>query len=145
MIDAGLQFHQVFRKMKIQGTDTTYKRYSLVLGMSGNLPSKLHGSQSYLYGNTVFTGNPKQIGFWDTITYNPDQKGYITIPMQYKAGLAFGRIDKWNLYIDYEESQWRNFENFGRKEPLANRTKMAIGYSWMPDRNANLKKIILKE
>jgi len=144
MIDGGLQFHHTFRIRHIKENDTTYKRYYFVLGTSGNLPSKLYGTQSYLYGNTVFTGDPKQIGFWDTIAYHTDQKGYITIPMQYKMGLCFGRADKWNLYIDYEQSQWKNFENFGRKEPLADRTKMAIGFSWMPDRMANLKKQYLK-
>ncbi len=144
MLDAGLQFRHSFTTRKISANDTTYKRYYFVLGTSGNGLSKLQGTQSYLYGNTVFTGNPSQIGFWDTISYTNNQKGYITIPIQYKLGMSFGRTEKWNLYIDYEKSTWKNFENFGRKEPLADRSKIAIGYSWMPDRMANLKKHYLK-
>ncbi len=145
MLDAGVQFHHAYRRVHdIKGTDTTFKFYSFVLGASGNLPSKLHGSQSYLYGNTVFTGDPAQIGFWDTISYNANQKGYITLPLQYRVGMAFSRSDRWNIYLDFEQSMWDKFENFGRKEPLANRTKIAIGYSWVPDRTANLKKHYLK-
>jgi hypothetical protein len=68
----------------------------------------------------------------DTIAYNPEEKGTITIPQRFGAGFALVEKDRWLIGADFEWQNWENFTAFGVTDSLDNAWRVAVGGQYSP-------------
>jgi hypothetical protein len=76
----------------------------------------------------------------DTVSNTAEQRGKLTMPFSYSAGIMFGRTDKWNIGIDYQATQWSQY-NSSPDLALnagvgASSYKLSIGGEITPDINS---------
>jgi long-subunit fatty acid transport protein len=68
----------------------------------------------------------------DTVAYEQDEKGKITL--QVKAGLGFTYINsnKWLIGADFEWQNWSKFKGFGVADTLDDSWRIAVGGEYTP-------------
>lgn len=80
----------------------------------------------------------------DTIVYMPGNKGQITLPTSYGAGIMFEKGNRFRFGVDYRWDQWDEFQAFGVSDSLRNSSYLALGAEILPEHNvlsSYLKKI----
>lgn len=71
----------------------------------------------------------------DTIAYNPDNKGTITLPTSYGAGIMFEKNDRLRIGVDYRFENWEDYKAFGATDSLQNSNFIGIGAELWPEHN----------
>ena len=86
-------------------SDSNYSfRIGGTLTLGQNLNEKLSNYKIsiYTFGDTTVN---------DTSYQSTDQKGKLSLPMSYSAGVMFSRNDKWAFGIDYAATNWSTFKS----------------------------------
>jgi hypothetical protein len=68
----------------------------------------------------------------DTIAYDPEEKGTLTIPQRFGAGFSLVEKDRWLIGADFEWQNWENFSAFGVRDSLDNSWRVAVGGQYSP-------------
>lgn len=73
----------------------------------------------------------------DTIEYSSDDSTRSHIPGTFRAGVAFGKKNKYTVGIDYLYSFWKDAEFPGSEGYVANTQTLILGAEYTPDRLSN--------
>ena len=80
---------------------------------------------------TVFSYYP------DTLDYVSEKAAPVKLPQMYKAGVAFGKQNKFTAGFDIVAAQWSNSNIPGPEKYAANTMKYALGIEYIPEKNSN--------
>lgn len=69
----------------------------------------------------------------DTIVYEPDVEGTVSVPSRAGFGVTYTHHDSWLIGADFEWQNWEKFENFGVPDTLDNAWRFAIGGAFTPN------------
>ncbi len=121
IFDYGLQYDFNVNE-KITGT------VGLIFSNNFNLTTKFSK-----LATTIAGGIDGQIEYVkDTIVYEPEVKGSVTIPQRYGVGIAFNRGENWLIGADFEWQKWEDYAVFGVKDTLSNSWRIALGGEFTP-------------
>jgi hypothetical protein len=101
------------------------------LGLAGSPAMNENARRNRLW--TTYRSNDFFFDVRDTVEYIVDEDGKVRIPMNWSAGLAYGKKGKWAVTADYTTQQWSDFEVFGRPDSLQNTTMLAAGFEIIPN------------
>lgn len=107
------------------------------LGVTGSLSQDLNATRNEFQIAYLGIGG---ITSYDTVSSISGGKGSITLPMNISGGIQlFGSdtlssIDKWKIGIDFNQTQWGQFRNFGNMDSLqASTYKISFGGEYTPN------------
>jgi len=107
-------------------------KQKLTLGLIYANTFYLKATRSYL-ATTVFGADDESIGvILDTIAYDPEEKGTITLPDRLGFGFTYTNADSWLIGADFEWQNWKRFEGFGVLDSLENAWRFAVGGQYTP-------------
>ncbi len=141
-LDFGLQYSQQINK-----------NLTLAFGFDYTMNNELNVSKDYFAYNYKYSSFSVIETAKDTIDYQEDIKGKITLPTGIKVGVAATFNQKLTTSIQYEQSNWGDYSEIynGIDETpseLNNSSKLAIGFSYTPtlmkDWNSKSKNILQK-
>lgn len=72
----------------------------------------------------------------DTINFDPEQKGELSLPLSWSFGLSYEYDNKWLLGLDLGMQDWSKFKSFNESDSLANSFYVAAGAQFVPDRTS---------
>ncbi len=123
--DWGLQYDIHFKGKKKLTIGLVYSNKINAKAYRSTLSTTLTGG----YGTT-----PDKT--YDTIQYNPDERGNIVIPEHYGGGLSYSDEGKWLIGADFQMQKWSKFAYFGTSESLQNDWKIAVGGEYTPNHSS---------
>jgi hypothetical protein len=117
------------------------KDYFLTIGASYTAAGFAKSSRERVATRfTAYTTSPI-----DTLAYSYSKSRDSTkLPASYKAGISFGKTDKFTIEINYAYTAWASAMIHGDNSTLANTTSWMIGAEFIPDKYSNtsfLKKV----
>jgi hypothetical protein len=107
------------------------KNYFFVAGVSAT-PGKYYSTS---YGNLAFKSLAGSLR--DTITYVADDSTSTFIPGTFRAGISFGKKDKYTVGIDFVTSLWSESRIPGSKGYTADTKSLLFGIEYTPDKYSN--------
>jgi hypothetical protein len=111
---------------------TTFKNnYFLILGASINTRNSFNTKYNQL--SLKYTAYSAV----DTISYASDNSAKTTIPSTIRAGLSFGKKNKFTTSIDYITSNWATSKIPGSVGYAANTKELLFGAEFIPDKFSN--------
>ncbi len=122
----------IFLEGGIQYQATLKKDMYLQIGGTYNLQNNLNGSRDVLRETFDYDANGGTYSI-DTVYQATGQKGKITFPASYTAGIILQKANAWMLGLQYDGAMWSKFSNYGQKEQLANSSLFRIGGQIIPD------------
>lgn len=73
----------------------------------------------------------------DTIRKYDNDKGKLTLPSSWGAGIHFGKLESFDVNIDFKISDWSLYSHYGLTDSIRSKTMMlGIGGSYTPDASA---------
>lgn len=69
----------------------------------------------------------------DTLSYDPDLKGTLKMPMSLGLGFSYERPEKFTFSIEGSYTAWSDYRYFGKTDSLRNAFRMAAGLEFIPD------------
>jgi hypothetical protein len=69
----------------------------------------------------------------DSVFVSNGQKGDVTYPASYSAGIILQKANKWLVGVQYDGASWSNYTSYGQKEQLANSYTYRLGTQLIPD------------
>jgi hypothetical protein len=121
--DYGLQYSTVVKK-----------DHFFTAGFSYTAPGRFKSSEERVATRfTAYTSAPI-----DTLVYSYSKsKDSTKFPGSYKAGLSFGKIDKYTVEVDYIYTAWSKGLIHGDNSTLANVSSWRIGFEYIPEKYSN--------
>jgi len=105
----------------------------LTLGLVYANTFRLDATRSYL-ATTIVNGVDGSVDLVkDTIAYNPDESGKITLPERFGFGFTYRNAESWLVGADFEWQNWKDFEVFGIPDTLNNAWRVAVGGEFTPN------------
>ncbi|MDA3911360.1 MAG: hypothetical protein PF448_08395 [Bacteroidales bacterium] len=103
---------------------------NLTLGLMWENNSELNAKQDLLVTNALSISSSAVI---DTLLFQGDQEGTVTLPMSVGAGVAYEHSDKLILAADFYLQDWTNAQMFGETDSLGLSQRVSLGVEWTPD------------
>lgn len=69
----------------------------------------------------------------DTILYQPEERGTVTLPAYAGIGFNLSSGNKWQAGIDFTYQDWSSYKSFGATDTLKNSMGINVGGSFTPD------------
>lgn len=69
----------------------------------------------------------------DTVSYVPDQKGKVKLPMSLGFGFSYEKPEKFIISAEGSYSNWSEYRYFGKTDSLRNSFRVAAGIEFVPD------------
>lgn len=125
-------FGGVFFTAGLQYRIDLKNKSSLTIGASSTLKNNLRGSGSVLH-RTVFTDDAGALVSIDTVAYNSNLKGDVTLPMQSSIGFSYAdSLNTWIIGADVDFSNWKDYRYFGNADFTRNTTVYRFGAQYHP-------------
>jgi len=115
----------------LQYTATINKEYFLNAGFSLT-PGKLFKT-NYENFSYLFSG----YSTLDTLSYFSDKSHNTSLPVSYRAGVSFGKKNKFVAGADFAASKWSDAKIYGAEGYLADTKSLIIGAEFIPDKYSN--------
>lgn len=129
-----IRMHGIQFDYGIQYSTRIKKDYFITAGLTYTAPRMLSSSNEMLA--TRFTEYASTAV--DTLSYtNSGSKDSTRFPGSIKAGIAFGKTDKFIVEIDYTYTGWSNAMIYGNSSNFANTSAWMIGFEYIPDKYSN--------
>lgn len=125
--NVGAQYTIDFKKTNDEGEQVS-SGHKIILGAYGNSTSSFTTNSSQFYHRDNFT-----YGEVDTIISEVDILQSGTMPSEWTFGLAYERLNKMRLGLEYTTSNWSKYENEAKPEVLADSYRIAFGGEIIPD------------
>jgi hypothetical protein len=119
-LDYGFQFHLPVKKDYFFNAGVSYS-------------AGKHCKSEYDYLSIRFTSS----SVTDTLLYHPDDTSRAYIPGTLRAGISFGKNNKFTAGIDYVETKWTGAKFHEAQNYLANTRALLFGLEYIPDRFSN--------
>ncbi|MEA1874471.1 MAG: hypothetical protein U9N51_08605 [Bacteroidota bacterium] len=103
---------------------------NLTFGLTWENNSNLNAKQDLLVTNALSISSSVVI---DTLLYQGNQEGTITLPMSIGAGMAYEYSDKFILAADFYMQDWTQAQMFGESDSLGLSQRVSVGAEWTPD------------
>jgi hypothetical protein len=102
------------------------------LGLSVSPQAALRARRDVLW--YTYLSNTSVFGYdvRDTVEFRDDEKGRVTLPLAWAAGLATGKKNKWTLAADVSSQNWSAYEAFGAPDTLENSFSAGAGFEIIP-------------
>jgi hypothetical protein len=108
------------------------KNRQLTIGLIYANAFNIKATRSYLATN-IFNGIDGAVDIVrDTIAYEPDETGTISLPAKAGFGLTYRNADRWMVGADFEWQNWEKFKGFGISDTLDNSWRIAFGGEFTP-------------
>jgi hypothetical protein len=129
-----LRIHGIHFDYGIQYSTKIKSDYFITAGFTYTAPARFSSSREMVSTKfTDYTTAPV-----DTLSYsNSQSKDSTKFPGSYKAGIAFGKTDKFTIEIDYVYTGWANALIYGDNSNLANTSAWMLGIEFIPDKFSN--------
>ncbi len=127
---------------EVELKNKNYKEaYFLALGASGTLEQKLSASTNNLRETFEYSESSGTVPI-DTISEISDQRGHITVPLTYNAGIMLSKkyvttggdafATKWAIGADYSAGQWTDYRYYNKPDQLINNWIIRAGGEFTP-------------
>jgi hypothetical protein len=115
----------------VQYTIPLKKNYFINAGASFT-PGKYYKSNyvNFVYRYTAF-------GTSDTISYTANESGSVFIPGSFRAGVSFGKINKFTAGLDFVSTRWSKSTIPGSASYIADTKMFMFGLEYTPDKFSN--------
>lgn len=114
--------------------------YSLDLGLTGNLKTKVNTRRNLIYDRFNYRdalGNPSTTPLsFDTIYSVLGEKGDIVLPASFSVGAIFSRVNHYSVGINYKYGKWSDFRTFGSIDSTTDKWRLGIGGQFIPNSTA---------
>ncbi len=128
--NAGMQYY-----VKLPGNNR------LQFGLDGHTALNVTAKRDYLYERFFYDGGveiPK-----DTIQSAFKEKGTVTLPMAYDAGIIYKHYAteksdfvRWQAGLNVSQVLFDDYRSFGERDSLTNSFKVSVGGEWIPKEEA---------
>ncbi|MBL7719033.1 MAG: hypothetical protein JNL72_09385 [Flavipsychrobacter sp.] len=116
--------------------------YTLRIGAKFSMSQSLNAERDEYWISYVGLGS---ISSYDTVNAVLQTKGALVLPMTYGIGAQLLHTNKWTLGVDFSNTSWGDFRNFGKSDSLqANAYRVAVGGEFTPDRSVTARKYFSK-
>jgi hypothetical protein len=68
----------------------------------------------------------------DTVSFEHDLKGSVSLPMNIGAGFSVGRSNRWAAFADFQWQQWSKYTYYGESDLLKNSFRVSLGGQLKP-------------
>jgi len=129
-----LRVHGFHFDYGLQYSTKIKKKYFVTAGLSYTAPGRITSSLEELATRfTVYTTSAI-----DTLSYSTSSsKDSTKLPGSYKAGLSFGKIDKFTVEVDYVYTNWAKARIHNDNANLASTSSWALGLEYIPEKFSN--------
>ncbi len=103
----------------------------LTSGLVFELPASLN-TKRYLLAETFIPALNNVDNIYDTIAYQPDQKGTIELPRAFGGGFTLENPNRWTAGVDVYWQEWKDFQSFSLNDSLDNSLRIAAGGQFRP-------------
>lgn len=117
--------------------------WQLITGLTYANKTDLSATEEYISTQMIRSDSGTEATS-DTITYDPKNKGSVTLPPSYGIGFMLEKRDRFKIGLDYRLEQWSEYEAFGEPGNLENSSYIGLGTEIWPKHNvlsSYLKKI----
>ncbi|MFH1004140.1 MAG: hypothetical protein V1781_01375 [Bacteroidota bacterium] len=119
------------------------KNWSLTFGATGSLENNIDVRQ------TTFAATYQNIYgielIKDTIINEENAENIVKIPLMLGGGIVIKKGEKLLVGIDYSMQNWSKFNAFGQNLLLKNSQRLAVGFQYIPNKNAGAKESYMKK
>jgi hypothetical protein len=138
-LTGGAQYEFAIRARTTAATKTT-ETYLLRFGVTGNLGNNMSAKQSVTRATVSYSSLGTLAGI-DTVYSSPNEKGTITMPSSYTAGITFrkavtaprGLFDIWSIGAEYNATQWSKYRYYGKTDQVSDSWMFKVGAQVSPD------------
>jgi len=102
----------------------------LMFGVVYGLPADLSVKNTKIAER--FIGNSGIVIIKDTIEYSKNNKGHISFPMHYGAGIGYEKKNHWYVGFDANWQQWSDYKFMGKSDSLNNSIRYSAGGYYIP-------------
>lgn len=120
LLNAGVQYNAKLNK-------TSYLR----MGVSGSWKQQLNATRDITRETFDYDANSASYQI-DSVYALKDQKGKVTMPSTYTAGILFDKVGKYQFGVDYTTTRWSDYRYFGETEPVQNSWDLRVGGMLIP-------------
>ncbi|MBC6993804.1 hypothetical protein H9S92_06510 [Lewinella lacunae] len=125
----GLQYVHNFTKPNEEGEKIpTGKR--VIFGLNGQIGRDIRTESSFLFRRFSPNG---QLFVSDTLRSEAGQRGTLSLPASYSAGIAFEDINRLFVGVEYGRRLFGNYRNDAQPDVLADANRFAFGLQYIPD------------
>ena len=127
-------------KMKITGINFDYG-LQYMTKIKGNYflnaGFALVSEKSYKSNYEYFANRISYYGTSDTLAYVSEEAAPVKLPQTYKAGIAFGKPNKFTVGFDFITTPWDKSDILVVEKYVAGTKKYALGFEYIPDKFSN--------
>lgn len=131
-----ISYSSFFYKVGVQYKAKLNKDMDLTLGASGSLQQNMSVRQENLSESLVYNASTNDFTSLDSVKSEKGPKGTVIYPQELGAGFMLRKLDKWQIGMDFNTTQWNNFRKFDQPDSLQNSWKLAIGGQFVPNATA---------
>jgi hypothetical protein len=138
-LSGGSQWEFAIKKVNIPRIKTT-ETYLVRLGVNGTLGNDMNAKQDIDRATVSYNAIGELVGI-DTVYNVANQKGKITMPTSYAAGITFrktvlaprGLFDIWSIGAEYTATKWSQYKYYGQADALNDSWMFKVGAQISPD------------
>ncbi|MBC9931410.1 hypothetical protein [Chitinophaga qingshengii] len=131
-----ISYSSFFYKVGVQYKAKLTKEMDLTLGASGSLQQNMSVRQENLSESLVYNASTNDFSSLDSVKSEKGPKGTVIYPQELGAGFMLRKLDKWQIGMDFNTTQWSNFRKYDQPDSLQNAWKLAIGGQFVPNATA---------
>ncbi len=126
--NAGLQYEHHFLK----GEKDNTKSSVLTIGTYASFQQNLRARQDKVNETFGFNSNGEIIAI-DTVTFDKEAKGTVTLPATYGIGFTYqDKNEHWLVGADFEMTNWKSYRYYGEQDAVQNSWTARMGAQYLP-------------
>ncbi|TXF88487.1 hypothetical protein FUA23_14470 [Neolewinella aurantiaca] len=128
----GLQYAYNFKDLDKNG-EMRPNGKRIIIGVNGSIGNEIRTDASLLFRRFSPTG---QLAVQDTLNSATSQEGTLKLPTSYTVGLAYEKINKIYVGVEYGSTSNSEYLNTSSPETLLDANRFAFGIQYIPNANS---------
>lgn len=124
-LEGGAQYVYDFKKTNAKG-EIAPSGERIIVGVYGTAPSDFTTQVNKYYRRFYASVS-------DTLTYESAEKGTGSLPGSITAGLAYQKLNKFLIGLEYNQTGWGDYTNSSKDESLADTWRVTLGAEYIPN------------
>ncbi|HSG67754.1 MAG TPA: hypothetical protein VK994_03540 [Bacteroidales bacterium] len=125
MVELGIQYFIPLKNDLELGTGLVFKP-----------GTSISATRKYI-GQNYFSSTQSDIDLpRDTVAYNSAVKGNLKFPLGFGAGVSLKKTNQFIVGLDFSWRNWKDYEEFGRRDSLQNSFAVNLGGEYTPKHNS---------
>ena len=125
----GLQYVYNFKRANSDGKMVPNGR-RIIVGLNGELGQEIDTESTLLFRR--FSPN-NQLAIGDTLVSESNRAGLLNLPSTYRFGVAYERVNKLFVGVEYGRTNNSQYRNSSRPEELLDANRFAFGIQYVPN------------